>query len=192
MGTTSTKPLNLEAFLHLPETKPASEFLNGRITQKTMPQGKHSLLQGTLCQTINQSTQPGKIAIAFPELRCTFGGASIVPDLSVFRWDRIPRNDLGRVENRFEIHPDWAIEILSPDQRQNKVLANLLHCVENGTELGWLLDPEDENILVVFSDFVPNALGRRIQIFQGTDHLPVLNEIKLDLTPEQIFSWLNF
>jgi Uma2 family endonuclease len=185
MVTTSIKPISLEAFLNLPETKPASEFLNGQITPKTMPQGKHSLLQGTLCQTINQSTRPDKIAISFPELRCTFGGASIVPDLSVFRWDRIPRNDSGIVANRFEIHPDWAIEILSPDQRQNKVLANLLHCIENGTELGWLLDPEDENILVVFGD-------RRIQIFQGTDQLPVLNGIELDLTPEQIFSWLSF
>jgi len=26
----------------------------------------------------------------------------------------------GRVANRFEIHPDWAIEILSPDQSQTK------------------------------------------------------------------------
>nr|WP_051050559.1 Uma2 family endonuclease [Pseudanabaena sp. PCC 6802] len=119
MVTTSTKPISLEAFLNLPETKPASEFLNEKITQKAMPQGKHSLLQGTLCETINQSTRPAKLAIAFPELRCNFAGASIVPDLSVFRWGRIPCNDLGEVANRFETHPDWAIEILSHEQRQN-------------------------------------------------------------------------
>ncbi len=192
MVATSTKPISLEAFLNLPETKPASEFLNGQITQKAMPQGKHSLLQGRVCENINQVTETQKIAYAFLELRCTFGGASIVPDLSVFRWERIPRHDSGRIANRFEIHPDWAIEILSPQQRQNKVLANLLHCIANGTELGWLLDPEDENILVVFSDFVPNAFGRRIQIFQGSDRIPVLNGLELELTSEQIFSWLSF
>ncbi|MEO0886876.1 MAG: Uma2 family endonuclease, partial [Cyanobacteria bacterium J06648_10] len=34
-----TKPLTLDGFLALPETKPASEFINGRIIQKPMPQG---------------------------------------------------------------------------------------------------------------------------------------------------------
>jgi Uma2 family endonuclease len=185
MVSTSIKPASLETFLNLPETKPESEFLKGQITQKPIPQGEHSLLQGTLCQTINQATQPNKVAIAFPELRCTFGGASIVPDLSIFRWDRIPRSQSGRVLNRFEIHPDWAIEILSPEQRQTKVLANLLHCVDNGTELGWLLDPEDENILVVFGD-------RRIQVFEGSGQLPLLPNLELELTAEQIFGWLRF
>ncbi|MFN5472694.1 MAG: Uma2 family endonuclease, partial [Pseudanabaena sp.] len=115
----------------------------------------------------------------------TFGGVSIVPDISVFRWERIPRKSSGRVANRFEIHPDWVIEILSPDQRQNKVIANLLHCVDNGTELGWLLDTEDENILLVLPE-------RRIQILEGSDSVPVLSGIDLNLTVSQIFDWLNF
>ena len=72
MVSTSGKPTSLETFLNLPDTKPPSEFLNGQITQKPMPQGQHSLLQGTLCETINQVVKPSKIAIAFPELRCTF------------------------------------------------------------------------------------------------------------------------
>jgi len=185
MVITTAKPTSLESFLDLPETKPAAEFINGKITQKTMPQGEHSRLQVKLCTDINQVTETPKIAYAFSELRCSFGGASIVPDISVFRWERIPRNPSGRIANRFELHPDWAIEILSPDQRQNKVVANLLHCIEYGTELGWLLDPKDENILVIFGD-------RRIQIFEGSQSLPVLGGIDLNLTPAQIFEWLSF
>jgi Uma2 family endonuclease len=191
MVTTPVKTINLEAFLNLPETKPASEFCNGKITQKIMPQGEHSCLQVKLCTNINQVTEVQKIAYAFSELRCTFGSASIVLDISVLRWHRIPTNDSGRILKRFDIYPDWAIEILSPEQRQNKVLANLLHCTDNGTELGWLLDPEDENILVVFGDFVPNAFGRRIQVLQGSDRLPVLKGIELELTPAEIFGWLS-
>jgi Uma2 family endonuclease len=182
MVSITTKPASLESFLSLPETKPACEFINGKITQKPMPQGKHSRLQVKLSTNINQVVEIPKIAYAFSELRCTFGGASIVPDISVFRWESIPRDEFGQVANRFQIYPDWAIEILSPDQRQNKVLANLLHCIENGTELGWLLNPEDKSVLVV-SD-------RSIQIFKGA--LPVLNGINLELTTEQIFGWLKF
>jgi len=67
--STTTQSLTLEEFLTLPETKPASEFINGEIVQKPMPQGEHSRLQGKLCAVINQVTD--QIAYAFPELRCT-------------------------------------------------------------------------------------------------------------------------
>ncbi|MBD2149630.1 Uma2 family endonuclease [Pseudanabaena sp. FACHB-1277] len=184
MTTTAIKPITIDAFLQLPETKPASEFIHGQIIQKAMPQGEHSELQIDLCEAINQVTKPQKIAKAFPELRCVFGGLAIVPDISVFRWERIPRLPSGRIANRFEIHPDWAIEILSPDQRYKQVLGKLLHCVEYGTELGWLLDAEDESILVVDGD-------RRVKEFTHSDRLPVLTGIDLDLTVEQIFSWLS-
>lgn len=76
--------LALEEFLKLPETQPASEFIEGRIYQKPMPQGKHSRLQFKLCERVNQVAEAPKIALAFPELRCTFGNRSIIPDASIF------------------------------------------------------------------------------------------------------------
>jgi Uma2 family endonuclease len=181
---TALKNLTLEQFLELPETKPASEFINGEVNQKPMPQGEHSTLQGELCDRINEMAKAQQIAYAFPKLRCTFGGASIVPDVAVFRWDRIPRTESGRVANRFNLHPDWAIEILSPDQSQTKVLGNLLHCSEHGTELGWLLDPAEESVLMVFAD-------QRVQLLRDDRTLPILNGIPLSLTVKQVFSWLS-
>ena len=152
MITTIQPQLGLEEFLKLPETKPASEFINGEITQKPMPQGEHSLIQVELCEAINQVAKPGKFAYAFPELRCTFAGGSIVPDISVFRWERIPRQPDGRIANRFEIHPDWAIEILSPEQNFTKVLAKLLLCSRSGTELGWLINRKQRQVEVYRPD----------------------------------------
>jgi Uma2 family endonuclease len=183
--TIAVKPhLTLDEFLQLPETKPASELINGEIIQKPMPQGEHSLIQITFCEVINGVAKSPKIAHAFPELRCTFGNSSIVPDVSVFRWERIPLTSSGRIANRFEIHPDWAIEILSPDQRQTKVLSNLLHCSRNGTELGWLIYPEDESVLAVLP-------GQQVEIYTGASQLPILNGIELELTVEEVFSWLT-
>ncbi|MDZ8023542.1 MAG: Uma2 family endonuclease [Nostoc sp. DedQUE11] len=184
MTIASQPQLTLDDFLQLPETEPASDFINGEIIQKTMPQGEHSLLQATLCETINRIARSQKIAYALPELRCTFGGASIVSDVSVFRWDRIPKTSSGKIVNRFEIHPDWAIEILSPDQRLKKVLSKLLHCSRNGTEIGWLINPEDESVLGVFP-------GQRVELYEGADKLPILEGIELELTVEQVFGWLS-
>ncbi|MDR9403982.1 MAG: Uma2 family endonuclease, partial [Halothece sp. Uz-M2-17] len=89
--------LSLEAFLELPETKPAQEYIDGKIYTKPMPKGKHSAIQTFLPATINQVAETQRLASAFTELRCTFGGRSIVPDLSVFAWDKIPVNEKGEI-----------------------------------------------------------------------------------------------
>ena len=181
---TTPQTLTLEQFLQRPETKPASDFFQGEVIQKPMPQGEHSTLQGELCDRINQVAKSEKIAYAFPELRCMFGGNAIVPDVAVFRWERIPRQPSGRVANRFDLHPDWVIEILSPEQSQTKVLEKLLFCSQQGTEIGWLIDPDVESILTVSAD-------QRVQILSGDRPLPILNEIPLSLTVERVFSYLK-
>jgi len=148
MVQTPSKFLTLEEFLVLPETKPASEFIDGQIIQKPMPQGKHSSIQTEMSTTVNLKLSSQQIARAFSELRCTFGGRSIVPDVSVFTWERIVRDRNGEIDNVFQIPPDWAIEILSPDQSQTKVTKNILHCLDHGTEMGWLIDPDERTVFV--------------------------------------------
>jgi Uma2 family endonuclease len=183
---TSFNSLTLEQFLKLPETKPSSEFVDGQITQKPNPQGKHSTIQSDFGATVNGALKPAKIARAYPELRCTFGGRSIVQDLAVFTWERIPRDANGKVANAFTIAPDWTIETLSPDQSQTKVVRNILHCLDHGTQMGWLIDPEEEMIFVYFAD-------RTIAVFdEPTQQLPVPEfAVGVELSIGEIFSWLE-
>ncbi len=177
--------LTLEAFLKMPATKPANEYVNGEIYQKPMPQGEHSILQIQLGTAINYLAIPPKIAYAFPELRCTFGGRSIVPDLALFRWSRIPKTPAGKIANQFNIHPDWIIEILSPEQSANRVIDKILFCLKQGAELGWLLDPEDESVII----FQPHQLP---EIVSGSTILPVLDIFEdWQLTVQEIFDGLR-
>ncbi|MGL5796179.1 MAG: Uma2 family endonuclease, partial [Waterburya sp.] len=76
MVRTPAKSITLEEFLKLPETKPASEYIDGQIIQKPMPQGKHSVIQRELTLAIDSQLKSSKTARAFPELRCIFGGRS--------------------------------------------------------------------------------------------------------------------
>lgn len=98
------KTITLDEFLQLPETKPASEYINGAIGQKPMPQGKHSTIQGRLVTVVNHLVQKPQIALALPELRCTFGGRSILPDVAIFVWNRIPLDADGEIANTFNTH----------------------------------------------------------------------------------------
>lgn len=185
MVTTTSKSIALEEFLALPETKPASEYIDGKVAQKPMPQGGHSTIQGELIISLNNALKPQKIARAFPELRCTFGGRSLVPDVAVFTWDRIPRQNNGAIANAFNLEPDWTIEILSPDQSYSRVTKNILHCLENGTKLGWLIDPKEQCVFVYWR-------SRQPAFFElATDVLPVPDFAKsFQLTLGELFGWL--
>lgn len=179
------KILALAEFLKLPETKPASEYIDGKIIQKPMPQGKHSVIQGEFVLAINSTLKPKRIARAFPELRCTFGHRSTVPDVVVLSWSRIPRDENGEVANTFPIAPDWTIEILSPAQNQTKVTKNIIHCLKYGTQMGWLIDPSEKTIFV----YRP---GREVEVFDELDLiLPVPSfASEFNLSLKDLFAWL--
>ncbi|PAX51254.1 Uma2 family endonuclease [Brunnivagina elsteri] len=166
MLRSQSKTLTLAEFLQQPETKPACEYIDGEIIQKPMPQGKHSTIQTEESAAINVILKPQRIARAFTELRCTFSGRSVVQDISVFTWERIPRDENGEIANIFPYPPDWTIEILSPDQSQTKVTKNILHCLKYKTQMGWLIDPSEQTVFVY--------VGETIQVFdQAAQVLPV-------------------
>jgi Uma2 family endonuclease len=186
MVQTPIRPMTLAEFLLIPETKPASEYIDGQVIQKTMPQGQHSIIQRQLLFTIDPVLGNLGIAQAFPELRCNFAGRSIVPDVAVFESHRIPENDQGDVANVFEIAPDWTIEILSPGQSTTKVLRNIKHCIDHGTQMGWLIDPEDRSIIVIGAGQTFDAIDEPNAI------LPVPKFARsIQLTIAEIFGWLQ-
>jgi Uma2 family endonuclease len=98
------------------------------------------------------------------------------------------------VSNSFLIPPDWTIffqkryanEILSPDQSQTKVVRNILHCLAHGSQMGWLIDPEEELVFVYLAD-------RTLAVFEAAgDRIPVPGFAEpLTLTIGQLFSWLE-
>jgi Uma2 family endonuclease len=185
MVQTPSRILTLKEFLQMPETKPASEYVDGHIIQKPMLKGKHSAIQGELVTAINAVLKPKRIARAFPELRCTFGNRSTVPDASVFLWENIPRDEKGEIANVFQIAPDWTIEILSPDQSHTKVTKNILYCLKHGTQMGWLIDPAEQTVFV----YLPK---QETEVFDESEQIlpvpPFAHELRLSVG--ELFGWL--
>ncbi|MBW4425143.1 MAG: Uma2 family endonuclease [Nostoc desertorum CM1-VF14] len=175
---------NLEEFLKLPyiEESPAWEYINGEVIQKPMGGAKHSLLQKRLVAVIDAL---GSNYEAFPELRCTCGNRSVVPDVVVISTNQLPLDENGEIiSSGINFAPAWVIEILSPTQSQTKVTGNILHCLRNGSRLGWLIDPSERCILV----YQPNSLP---DLLAGQDILPVLEDLNLTLSVDEIFAWLQ-
>jgi Uma2 family endonuclease len=186
MVQTPVKQITLEEFLALPDTKPASEYIDGEIIQKPMPQGQHSVIQKKLLLAIDPVLSDAGIGQTFPELRCVFGGRAVVPDVVVFEEANISYDDNGEIVNAVSIAPDWTIEVLSPEQSTTRVLKNINHCLAHGTQMGWLIDPNDRSIFVCLPD-------RTFQIIdEPTTIVPVpAFAAAIKLTVEQIFGWIK-
>ena len=159
---TTDRVITLQQFLKLPEQKPAVEFAEGRVQQKMSPKGEHSVLQAALIKTIDGFAEPLRLARAFPELRTTFAGRSYVPDVSVYRWERIPVGPDGRVVSDFFDPPDIAIEILSAGQNVGEQTRKCEWYVGNGVPIALLVLPDEESL----RRFAP---GSALQTLSGGD-----------------------
>src|SRR6476469_2455312 len=143
-----TQQLTLEECLKLPEEKPALEYLHGMVTQKMSPRFRHSILQLLSGERINGFARPRRLAIALPELRTTYAGASTVPDVAVFVWERIARDANGEPLDEVVVPPDIAIEIASPSQSLRPLTSKCAWYVEHGVRVALLIRPNDQSIAV--------------------------------------------
>jgi Uma2 family endonuclease len=141
---------SLEEFLRRPEIddSPVLEYIDGRIEAKPLPQTRHSVITGDLMNALNLVARPARLGRAFVELRCTFGGRSMVPDVVFLLAEHIERDSDGKYKNVILIPPDIHVEILSPDQSDKESIEKLSFSARHGCPLGWLIDPERETIRV--------------------------------------------
>jgi Uma2 family endonuclease len=163
------KGLTLKQFLKLPEQEPALEYFKGVVTQKMPPMIEHSALQGDLVEFLNRLFRIHRVARAFPELRSTFDGVSLVPDVSLLRWDRIPRTPEGEVTSPVTVAPDVAVEIWSVGQSMGEQIERCEWYVQHGVQVALLVHHRQKSIRV-FRSTEPMA------VHQPGDRIP-LDEI---------------
>ena len=176
--------MTLDAFLELPEDEPALEFDEGMVTQKVAPKIYHGRLQGWLVERINRFAEARRLAMAFTETRSTFGGASFVPDIGVFRWERLPRAADGKLRREAFEPWDIAIEIRSPEQTRAEQVRRCRWYVGNGVALALLVDDQDETVTLFRAD------GGEV-VLRGDDPIDLGTVLPgFDLTPAELFASL--
>lgn len=150
--TTAQRRLTLEEFLELPEESPALELIDGVVTQKVAPQWLHGLLQVGCAVLINDYAQPRRLALAFSEIREASGRDSLVPEVGVYRWERIPLTADGRLTNAPPIPPDVAIEIISPGQSLNELIEKGRRYLTHGVQIVVIVHPDHETVTLLRAD----------------------------------------
>lgn len=145
--TTRTRS-SLDEFLSLEETKPYLEFIDGEVVAKAMPNKVHSQLVTRLIVALGKHIEAnGASASLDTELRHLFRdtGWVFLPDISVTMKQRLRRQP---ATDPVEVMPDFAIEVLSPDDRSGVVMRRVAHYMQSGVRLLWLIDPDEEQVTV--------------------------------------------
>ncbi len=183
----TAKSLTLEEFLRMPEIdeRPYLEYHPGRIEAKMSPQTKHSRIETMLGARLEAFGTERSLGSAFVELRCTFAGRSIVPDVVFVLEEHIETDEAGEILDPFRRPPDLHVEIVSPTQSARKCREKLAFSTANGCPLGWLIDPARKTVHV----HRPGQPLERLPADGFLEGDPVLPGYRLALT--EIFAWLT-
>lgn len=177
--------MTVEEFLKLPEIKPALELYQEVVTQKVSPKLPHGGLQSELAFRICRFARPRKLARAFTEVHVAYADAVVVPDLIVYRWDRIPRTPDGFLAEDARVPPDIAVEIASPGQSLRDLRERCAWYVEHGTRIALLINRRTQSVSI----FRPETPMR---VLRGPDRID-LDEVLpgFELTVQELFDSLR-
>ena len=85
-------------------------------------------------------------------------GAAYSPDASWVLRSRLDK--LSRDEKRkfLRLCPDFVVELVSPSDRLSKAKSKMREWIENGAQLGWLLDADHRTVYIYRPDRDPEQL----------------------------------
>ncbi|MBA2449687.1 MAG: Uma2 family endonuclease [Chloroflexi bacterium] len=179
------REFTLEQFLKLPEQEPALEYLDGMVTRKMSPKGPHGTLQFEIGSFFREFVWPRRLARVFTETRTTYAGASFVPDLVVYRWERVPSDDQGDIPEELQTPPDIAIEVWSPGQTLGDLADRCRWYVEHGVPVALFVHPRRRWVRVFRPGVELGPFSSPARIDLGD----VLPGFELDLA--ELFRWLR-
>ena len=170
--------LTVDDFLALPDEPPYREFVKGDIWQKPPAGPRHSATVVELIGRLGAFLRRHPFARLDVQLTHVDRSEDRVylPDVSVTLLSRFPR---GQRTGPVEVHPDLAIEVLSPDDRADRVQNKVQFYLRSGVTLVWVVDPDFETVTV----YRPDGPPREFRAPETASAGPVLPGFALGLGP---------
>ena len=165
--------------LEIPETKPATEFVNGRLLQKVGGGRMRSRGQGALNRALTDWAEAGGRGRVGPEwdFDLTPPGERtnrLVPDVAYLSYDRVAYEDVAAAEVPC-VAPNVAVEILSAGQTVKNSSERVRIYLACGTELVILVEPRREYAVLI------DAQGHRRVERDGVIEHPALPGFSMPL-----------
>jgi Uma2 family endonuclease len=135
-------------------SEPGYELLDGHLVEKGMG-AKASVVGTTLIRLLGQHVHAGRLGFV---LEGEGGGYELFPgrnrvrkpDVSFIRRGRLPDDVIP--DGWVKISPDWAAEVVSPNDKAEEVFAKAREWLDVGVRLLWVLFPASRTVLVLRPD----------------------------------------
>ena len=123
------------------------EIVNGQPEEKEMAGARHSRVGVRLIRRLAAFVEDNELGEIYgPDATFMIGDNQRLPDVSFVAAARIPAD--GDPEGRWEIAPDLAVEVVSPNDVWAKVHGKVLEYFAAGVKQVWLISPEYKNVFV--------------------------------------------
>jgi len=170
---TTEKLVTAEELRRMPEPADGTrhELLEGELIQMTPAGARHGACCASVASALHRyvkeqsagyvvSNDTGVLTEKDPD-------TVLAPDLAYWSRQRLPEVPEGFVE----VPPDLAVEVVSPTDAQSYVHRKVLHYLDHGVALVWVVDPKTRTVTVFRSRHQVCILGQAEQI-TGGDVLP--------------------
>jgi len=133
----------------VPETKPATELIDGRLVQKMSPKRRHQALEARWAYAFN--AWAGERGEAYHEWRHEFRApgyrfASLVPDVAYLSREAIEALGPAAAESPPRA-PDVAVEILSAGDSERDLTWKIAAYLAAGTQVVFVVDPPHRTVI---------------------------------------------
>ncbi|MEP7338789.1 MAG: Uma2 family endonuclease [Acidobacteriota bacterium] len=130
------------------------ELVNGQWEAKEMAGARHGGVMMRLGIRLGSYIEANDLGgIYGPDTTFMIGAEPRFPDVAVVFGDRIPPD--GEPEGLWEIAPDLAVEVISPNDVYNKVQGKLWDYFDAGVKQVWIVAPEHRTVTVYRSPVEP-------------------------------------
>jgi len=149
--------------IEVPETKPATEWVNGRALQKMNPRERHSRSQGAFLAALllwSREAGSGRVGPEW-DFRLAPPGEPrrpLVPDVAYLSYDRVGYEDDDGASIPI-VAPNAVVEILSPGDARRDVDEKIRVYLASGTDVVFIVDPVRKTVDAHSSDGIETFSG---------------------------------
>jgi len=173
MATVTTKLITAEGFAQMSDPADGSkmELVRGEVVLMPPPKGRHGIVCGKVARLVGNYIDARKLGW----LTCNDSGVILEREPDTVRgpdvafWSIVRQPDVP--DGYFEIPPDLAVEVLSPDDRRARVREKIREYISNGVKLVWLVDPESRAV-TVYAGSIRGTEFDTADTLDGGDVLP--------------------
>jgi Uma2 family endonuclease len=137
-------PITLDEYMNT-SYSPDCEYIDGVIVERNVGRGKHAYTQLKLGIKLTEQTQPKKLVVLV-EQRVRISATRVrIPDVCV----------VEELEDVVTKPPLLCVEVFSPDDRWNRVIASVGDYQEMGVPCVWVVDPFQAKAWIFESERAP-------------------------------------